>query len=88
MLPRFFGQTLEDFSDTCREVAAKWRDLLPKGTNRVRVRISGKDRVKPRKESDLGETLGEETTGLVLTDYDFHPLRYNQLAVLENVIAK
>ena len=68
---RFFGQTFEDFSDACRTLAAKFKHVLPKGSNRVKVRVTGKDRVKP-KESSLGATLGDESTGLVVVDYDGH----------------
>ena len=65
---RFYGQTFEDFSDACRTLAAKWKHLLPTGNNRVKVRMTGKDRVKKVKESTLGSTLGEETCGLCVFD--------------------
>lgn len=84
----FFGQTLEDFSDACRTLMAKFKDVLPKGNNLVRVRVMAKDRVKNVKESSLGQTLGEETTGMVIVDYDGHPIRYNQLTVFEDIVAK
>ena len=60
---RFFGSTFEDFSDACRTLAAKWKHLLATGNNRVRVRMTGKDKVHV-KETTLGSTLGEESTGL------------------------
>ena len=66
---RFFGTTFEDFSDACRTLAAKWKHLLPTGNNRVKVRMTGKDKVKV-KESTLGSTLGEESTGMVVMDYE------------------
>ena len=66
---RFFGQTFEDFSDACRTLAAKWKHVLPTGNNRVKVRVTGKDRLKA-KESTLGSTLGEESTGMVIMDYE------------------
>ena len=84
---RFFGQTFEDFSDACRTLAAKFKHVLPKGSNRVKVRVTGNDRVKP-KESNLGATLGDEHTGLVVVDYDGHPIRFNQLTVYEDIVAK
>ena len=62
---RFFGTTFEDFSDACRTLAAKWKHLLPAGNNRVKVRMTGKDKVKVT-ESTLGSTLGEESTGMVV----------------------
>ena len=84
---RFFGSTFEDFSDACRTLAAKWKHLLPTGNNRVRVRMTGKDKVNV-KESTLGSTLGEESTGLVIFDYEGHPIRFNQITVFEDIVAK
>ena len=49
--------------------------------------MTGKDKVKV-KESTLGQTLGEESTGLVIFDYEGHPIRYNQIAVFEDIVAK
>ena len=43
-------------------------DTVP-GNNRVKVRMTGKDKVKV-KESTLGATLGEEATGVVVVDYE------------------
>ena len=104
---RFFGSTFEDFSDACRTLAAKWKHLLPTGNNRVKVRMTGKDKVKVT-ESTLGSTLGEESTGLFLStalstqniknhathrglvifDYEGHPIRFNQITVFEDIVAK
>ena len=84
---RFFGQTFEDFSDACRTLVAKFKNVLPTGNNRVRVRVTGKDKVNA-KEASLGSTLGEESTGMVIIDYDGHPIRFNQLTVYEDIVAK
>ena len=84
---RFFGQTFEDFSDACRTLVAKFKHVLPTGNNRVRVRVTGKDKVNA-KEASLGSTLGEESTGMVIIDYDGHPIRFNQLTVYEDIVAK
>ena len=57
----FFGSVLEDFSQACKAAFShKFKDLLPKGRNCVRVRVTGKDTVKAKKESTLGQTLGQE----------------------------
>jgi len=71
----FFGQTLEDFSDACKAVSAKFKHILPRGNNSVRVRVTAKDKVRVRKEGNLGQTLGDETTGIVVVDLDGHPIR-------------
>ena len=60
---RFYGATFEEFSDACRAMFSQFKHVLPKGSNRVKVRISGKDQLKP-KEKELGTTLGDdESTG-------------------------
>ena len=84
---RFFGQTFEDFSDACRALFSQFKHVLPKGSNRVRVRVTGKDRLHA-KEADLGSTLGDESSGLVVVDYEGHPVRFNQLEIYEQVVAR
>ena len=84
---RFFGQTFEDFSDACRALFVQFKHVLPHGNNRVKVRVTGKDKIKA-KETSLGSTLGEESTGMVVVDYDGHPIRYNQLTVYEDIVAR
>ena len=44
------------------------------------MRITGKDQLKA-KEGDLGSTLGDESTGMVVVDYEGHPIRFNMLEV-------
>ena len=63
---RFYGNTFEDFSDACRALFAQFKHVLPKGNNRVKVRITGKDQLKG-KEKELGSTLGDESTGMVVS---------------------
>ena len=87
LILRFYGQTFEDFSDACRTLFAQFKHVLPKGSNRVKVRMTGKDQLKP-KEKELGTTLGDESTGMVVVDYDGHPIRFNMLEVYEHIVAK
>ena len=84
---KLFGQTFEDFSEACRALLSQFKHVLPKGSNRVRVRVSGKDRLKA-KETDLGSTLGDESSGLVVVDYEGHPIRFNQLEIFEQIVAR
>jgi hypothetical protein len=74
-------------SDACRTLVAKFKHVLPTGNNRVRVRVTGRDKINA-KDSSLGNTLGEESTGMVIIDYDGHPIRFNQLTVYEDIVAK
>ena len=84
---RFYGQTFQDFSDACRALFAQFKHVLPKGNNRVKVRMTGKDQLKA-KEKEIGSTLGDETTGMVVVDYEGHPIRFNMLEVYESIVAK
>ena len=84
---RFYGQTFQDFSDACRALFAQFKHVLPKGNCRVKVRMTGKDQLKA-KEKELGSTLGDETTGMVVVDYEGHPIRFNMLEVYESIVAK
>ena len=40
------------------------------------------------KEKELGTTLGDESTGMVVVDYEGHPIRFNMLEVYESIVAK
>ena len=84
---KFFGQRFEEFSDACRALFSQFKHVLPKGSNRCRVRVTGKDRLKA-KEADLGSTLGDESSGLVVVDYEGHPVRFNQLEIFESIVAR
>ena len=49
------------------------KHVLPDGNNRVKVRVTERGNVKV-KENSLGATLGEESTGMVVVEYDGHPI--------------
>ena len=38
-------------------------------------------------EGTLDETLGEESCGMVVVDAGGHPMKYDQLAIMENAVA-
>ena len=84
---RFYGEFFQDCSDACRALFAKFKYVLPKGNNRVKVRMFGKDQLKA-KEKEIGSTLGDETTGMVVVDYEGHPIRFNMLEVYKSIVAK
>ena len=83
----FYGGVLEKFDTACRKLMSRVQSVLPQGCPRARIRATSREIRQPR-ESTLGETLGEETTGLVVVDPEGHPLKYNQLSVYESIIAK
>ena len=64
----------------------RFKSVIPEGSTRARIRASRRESHKP-KEATLASTLGEEATGMVVVDFDGHVMRYDQLTVMENVIA-
>ena len=64
----WFGNTLEDFTNSCRSLLGqKFTHVLPKGSNLVKIRVSAKQKLKA-KEGTLGQTLGDEPSGMVVVD--------------------
>ena len=83
----FYGSVLEKFDEACRKLMSKVKSVLPHGCPRARIRATSREIRKP-KEGVLGDTLGEEATGLVIVDPEGHPLKYDQLSVYESLIGK
>ena len=63
------------------------KSVLPQGHHRARIRATSRETRQP-KDGTLGDTLGEESVGLVVVDPDGHPFKYNQLEVYESIVAK
>ena len=61
---RWYGPELADFDESCRKLMGTFNTLLPEGSLKVRVRYTSRES-KHLKESSLGETLGDEATGMV-----------------------
>ena len=84
---QFYGSELEKFDNACRTFMSKIKSVLPQGCPRARIRATSREIRQPR-EGTLGETLGEENSGLVVVDPEGQPLKYNQMSALESIIAK
>ena len=61
---RWYGPELATFEESCRRLMGTFNTLLPEGSLKVRVRCTSRES-KHLKESSLGETLGDEATGMV-----------------------
>ena len=61
---RWYGPELATFDESCRKLMGTFNTILPEGSLKVRVRCTSRES-KHLKESSLGETLGDETTGMV-----------------------
>ena len=61
---RWYGPELAAFEESCRKLMGTFNTLFPDGSLKVRVRCTSRES-KHLKESLLGETLGDEATGMV-----------------------
>ena len=65
----------------------KLKHIMPEGNKRARIRAT--TRVSRKLEDGtIGETLGDESRGMVVVDFDGHPHKYDQLEILSNFVAK
>ena len=84
---QFFGNPMERFDAACRKLGDRIKAVLPQGSLRARIRATSRE-IRHTRDGTLAETLGEESIGLVVVDPDGHPLKYNQMEVLESIVAK
>ena len=61
--------------------------MVPQGNGRARIRATNRESRFP-KAGELGDTLGDEVSGMVVVDVGGHPLKYDCLTVLESIVAK
>ena len=60
----FFGTTYEAFHGACGKIMERFRDVLPEGSRRARIRMTRRESHQPT-EGTFDETLGEEACGMV-----------------------
>jgi len=83
----FGGEELVRFDAACKKLMSKFKSMIPEGSHRARIRAFNRE-VRNPKEGCLGDTLGDEPDGMVIVDFDGHPMKYDQMRVFEDVIAK
>jgi hypothetical protein len=84
---QFFGTNYEAFTAACAELKENIESVVPHGNRRARIRASNRESRCP-KAGELGDTLGDEASGMVVVDVGGHPLKYDCLTVLESIVAK
>ena len=82
----FFGTVFESFQNACRQLMGRFRSVLPEGCLRARIRATRRESHHP-KEGCLADTLGEEAHGMVVVDAGGHPMKYDALTIMEDVVA-
>ena len=82
----FFSTNYEAFTRACSKLMSRFRSVIPEGCSRARIRATRRECREPT-EGTLGDTLGDEATGMVVVDAAGHPLKYDALTVFESVVA-
>ena len=83
---QFFGTVYEAFQGACQKLMSRFEHVIPEGCNRARIRATRRES-RDVKEGTLAETLGEEAHGMVVVDSGGHPLKYDALSIMEEVVA-
>ena len=82
----FFGTVFESFTTASQQMMGRFKSVLPQGCLRARIRATKRES-QHAKEGTLADTLGDESHGLVVVDASGHPMTYNALTVMEEVVA-
>ena len=75
----FYGKELEIYDRACKCLMRRIKQIIPEGS--TRARISATNRVtKILQDGSLGETLGDESRGYVVLDFEGHAHKYDQFS--------
>ena len=67
----------------------EFKGCIPEGSLQARFRATKRETATPVRagEDIIGNTLADEAIGMVVVDPSGHPMKYDGLTVLENVVA-
>ena len=86
----FFGTEYEAFQNATKSLPDRFRGVIPEGARQARIRCSKReahDTTRVGRET-LDATLGDEACGPVVLDPSGgHPLMFNQMEIMESVVA-
>ena len=85
----FYGTLYEGFQQACETMMSKFQGCIPEGSLQARIRATKREMPNPERagEDIIGHTLADEAIGMVVVDPSGHPMKYDGLTVLENVVA-
>ena len=66
----------------------KIKQIIPEGCTRARIRATSRTARKADSEGTLAQTLGDESRGMVVVDFQGHPQTYDSLKIFSDVVAK
>ena len=83
-----YGTLYEGFQQACGELMAKFQGCIPEGSLDARIRATRRETSRPERagEDIIGHTLADEQVGMVVVDPSGHPMKYNGLTILENIV--
>ena len=84
---RLYGTVHEKLVGAYGKLREAMRSIIPEGHCKARVRLDRRD-TKTQRDADLGNTLGQERSGLVVVDPSGHPASYQGLEALSAAVAK
>ena len=84
----FYGDELENFDTCCRRLMKRIKTIIPEGCSRARIRATSRVTRKLEDGGTLADTLGDEARGMVVVDFDGHPTKYDDLKIMQDVVAK
>lgn len=84
---QWWGPSLERYERACQKLMDKFRNVIPEGCTKAKIKATRRDALRPREET-LGSTLGEECTGYVTVDPDSgRVMRYDEMKVMSQIVA-
>ena len=79
----FFGTVFESYDHACQTLIERFRNVMPEGCLRARIRATQR-KSNAGKQACLGDTLGDEATGMVVVDAGGHPMKYCALTAFQD----
>ena len=67
-----WGATLENFDTACQQLMSHFTSTLPEGCVKARIKAFPRENAQ---DGTLGETLGDESVGMVMIDMQGHPIK-------------
>ena len=85
----FYGTLYESFQQACETMMSEFKGCIPEGSLQARIRATKRETTTPERagEDIIGSTLADEAIGMCIIDPSGHPMKYDDLTVLENVVA-
>ena len=75
----FYGRELEIYDRACKCLMKRIKQFLPEGSTRARIRATNRVS-KTLQDGSLGDTLGDESRGFVVLDFEGHAHKFDEFS--------